>query len=240
MTELPYGLGLLILVVGIVYVALVAAGRRGRRRIGVNSGDIIAADDSRLGAQLLRSDRLGLVAWPDQIVRIGNSYVPVEQKPSARVLRPSHMLQVGTQCLLVAEVYGVRPPFGVVVLADRKEVRMPFDRQLERGVLDAMNAMRRTLATGQEPGPWWQLGKCTHCGHRATCWQRDGRSCRHEDFERCAAIPISAISLPSSVVSRPTSNVAVITNAKALRRSPSSTKRPGAPGRSVCLALLSG
>jgi CRISPR-associated exonuclease Cas4 len=112
------------------------------------------------------------VGRPDQIVRIGGAYVPVEQKPYARVLRPSRVLQVGAQCLLVAETYGVRPPFGVVVLGDGKDVRVPFDGGLERAVLDAMSEMRTVLAGNREPGPRWQAGKCTGCGHHDRCWTR--------------------------------------------------------------------
>jgi CRISPR-associated exonuclease Cas4 len=163
-------LGLLIVVMGVVYIALVAAGRRGRRRLGIDSRDIVAADDARLGTPLLRSDRLGLVGRPDQIVRIGGAYVPVEQKPRARVLQPSHVLQVGAQCLLVEETYGVRPPFGVVVLGNGKDVRVPFDGGLERAVLDTMSEMRTMLAENREPGPRWQAGKCSGCGHHGTCW----------------------------------------------------------------------
>jgi CRISPR-associated exonuclease Cas4 len=174
-TDPAHTLALLILIVIVVYIALVAAGRRQRRRLGLGVGQIVAADDARLGAPLLRSDRLGLVGRPDQILHVGHAYVPVEQKPRARVLQPSHVLQVGAQCLLVAETYGVRPPFGVVVLADGKDVRVPFDRGLERAVLDAMSEMRRLLAMDQEPGPRWQSGKCTGCGHHATCWTRDAR-----------------------------------------------------------------
>lgn len=169
-------LGLLILLVGGVYVALLGAGRRRRRRLGLEVGEISAADDSRLEAPLLRSDRLGLVGRPDQIVRIGNARVPVEQKPRARVLHPSHVLQVGAQCLLIEDTYGVRPPFGVVVLADGKDVRVPFDRGLERAVLDAMSAMRTIMAARQEPGPWWQPAKCRGCGHHDACWTRDIQS----------------------------------------------------------------
>ena len=51
------------------------------------------------------------------MLRLGNALIPVEQKPSARRLQPSHILQVAAQCLLVEEAYGVRPPYGVVALS---------------------------------------------------------------------------------------------------------------------------
>ena len=92
--------------------------RRQRARLGLDGGVIISADDSALGAPTLRSERLGLVGRCDQLLELDGAYVPVEHKPRARRLQPSHILQVGALCLLVREVYGVRPPYGVVVLAD--------------------------------------------------------------------------------------------------------------------------
>ena len=79
--------------------------------------------------------------------------MPVEQKPSARWVQQSHILQVGALCLLVQEVYRVRPPYGVVVLAGGSQERVAFTRELERGVLRTMADMRRILENGDAPGP---------------------------------------------------------------------------------------
>src|SRR5262245_39135876 len=77
---------------------------RERRLLGIDSHSLIAADDSELGIPTLRSARLGLVGRPDQIARDGGAYIPVEQKPTARRLYASHVMQVAAQCVLVHEV----------------------------------------------------------------------------------------------------------------------------------------
>jgi CRISPR-associated exonuclease Cas4 len=143
------------------------------RLLGIDSGGLIAADDSRLGIATLRSARLGLVGRPDQIVRDGRAYIPIEQKPTARRLYASHVMQVAAQCVLVNEVYGVRPPFGVVVLRGGRAERVAFTPQLERRVLETMGAMRSVLNTRSGPGPQWIAAKCPNCGYHDLCWGQE-------------------------------------------------------------------
>src|ERR1700737_3222639 len=93
----------------------------------------MSADDSTHGMPTLRSKRYGLVGRPDQLIRMGRMLIPVEQKPTALRMQQSHMLQVAAQCLLVYEVYGVRPSHGLLVLAGGKEERVEFTPALEGG-----------------------------------------------------------------------------------------------------------
>jgi len=154
------------------YVVLRRLATRERRSLGIGDAALIGADDSELAVEALRSERLGLVGRPDQLLRSGRAYIPVEQKPSARRLYPSHAMQVAAQCILVQEVYGVRPPYGVVVLKGGRSERVAFTPQLERRVLETMSAMRQILTTGQAPGPRWVQAECTPCGYRDVCWNQ--------------------------------------------------------------------
>jgi CRISPR-associated exonuclease Cas4 len=130
----------------------------------------MAADDAQLGMPTLRSERFGLVGRPDHLLQVGRFVVPVEQKPRARTMQASHILQVAAQCLLVQEVYGVRPPYGLLVLAEGVERRVPFTAGLEQKLLDTMAQMRDLLAREAEPGPRWVEAKCRACGFREICW----------------------------------------------------------------------
>jgi hypothetical protein len=76
---------------------------------------------------------------------MGQMLIPVEQKPTARRMHQSHMLQVAAQCLLVHEVYGVRPSHGLLVLAGGKEERVEFTPALEGRLLHTMMQMRALL-----------------------------------------------------------------------------------------------
>ena len=144
--------------------------RREGQRLGVDAGGLIAADDAHLGMPTLRSERFGLVGRPDQLLRVGRAVVPVEQKPHARRIQPSHVMQIAAQCLLVEEVYGVRPPYGLLVLSGGVQQEVPFTAQLEARLLDTMARMREVLMTHDEPGPRWVAAKCCACGSRTTCW----------------------------------------------------------------------
>ncbi len=132
---------------------------------------IISADDSALGTPTLRSARYGLVGRPDQLVSVGRMLIPVEQKPRARSMQQSHVLQVAAQCLLVQEVYGVRPSHGLLVLAGGKQELVEFTPALERRLLNTMAQMRSLLRVDAEPGPHWVGAKCRSCGFRETCWK---------------------------------------------------------------------
>lgn len=166
---------LLVLLVAavLVYACLSSWSRRERMAVGLDSGFIESTDDSAVRVPTLRSSRYGLVGRPDQLVRLGPALVPVEQKPTARRLQPSHVLQVAAQCLLVQEVYGVRPPYGLVVLADGSRQRVNFSPALEQRLLDTMAEMRARLRAGDAPAPSWVGRKCRGCGFRETCWGRD-------------------------------------------------------------------
>ena len=153
----------------IAYVGLTAWERSARRRHGLR-GRILAADDSRLGAPTLRSARLGLAARPDHLVRDGQVVIPVEQKPTARRVWPSHQLQVAAQCTLVEETTGVRPPHGLVVLAGGVQEQVAFDHVLEGRLHQTMAAMRQALTAQAAPGPRWSAARCRACGFRPICW----------------------------------------------------------------------
>jgi CRISPR-associated exonuclease Cas4 len=162
-------LGLLVLAVAL-YLVLGRVQHAGRRTLGVGRGELAYADDSIVRRPTLRSERLLLAARPDLLEKFDGAYVPVEHKPSSRQLQQSHILQVAAQCLLVEELYGVRPPYGVVVLAGGVRERVTFSPELERGVRRVMDEMRRILASGEPPGPLWAPAKCRSCGFRRVDW----------------------------------------------------------------------
>ncbi len=159
-----------LIVAAMTYLVLARWSRARRATLGLGEGDIISADDSIIRAPTLRSERLGLVGRCDHLLKVNGAYVPVEQKPTAHRLQQSHILQVGALCLLVQDIHGVRPPYGIVVLADGSQERVTFSQELERGVVRTMAEMRRIIATGEPPGQRWVAPKCRVCGYFPVCW----------------------------------------------------------------------
>jgi CRISPR-associated exonuclease Cas4 len=145
------------LIVCVVIVACLDRWRRSERTaLGLMHEQPVAADDSATPVPTLYSARYRLVGRPDQLVRSGRMLVPVEHKPRARRLQDSHILQVAAQCLLVEEVYGVRPTHGLVVLAGGMQERVEFTSALEQRLLDTMAEMRSFCARmlSQDRGGW--------------------------------------------------------------------------------------
>ena len=160
----------LLIVVLAVYAVLGRWSRSERAQVGLSSGTIETTDDSAERAPTLRSRRHGLVGRPDQLIRVGNALIPVEQKPTVRRLHQSHILQVAAQCLLVQEVYRIRPPYGIVVLAGGSRHEVEFSPALELRLLDTMARMRAMVDATAAPEPLWVEGKCRACAFRHTCW----------------------------------------------------------------------
>jgi len=167
------------LVAASVAAALLAIANRRRARhlrrsLGLGGfgpdARLVAADSAQLGAITLGSTDLGLVARPDQVVRLAEgTYIPVEHKPRATRLYRSHLLELGVQLMLVEEHFGRRPPFGLVVLAGGVARRIPFERSLEAAVSDAAERMRWHLARGAAPGRRWLGNKCRACAFFDHC-----------------------------------------------------------------------
>ena len=162
----------LLLVAGVVAYAVLGWVQTGRRtKLGLTNAAVVAADDSEIGVPTLRSDRLGLVGRPDHLVRIDRKIIPVEQKPRARRVHDSHVMQLAAQCMLVTEV--VRRTAAVRPLGPGEWVQqqVPFTRALEKRVLETMARMRVVLEAGTQPGPRWMGSRCRACGFFETCWE---------------------------------------------------------------------
>ena len=132
---------------------------------------MLAAERQPHRSPALRSERLRLVGRLDQLVRIGRQLIPVEQKLRAWRVHDSHVLQVAAECSLVSEVFGMRPPYGLLVLANGRQHRVPFTRELEQRLLQTLARMNGPLETNHKPGPRWMDGRCQACGYFSNCWE---------------------------------------------------------------------
>ena len=162
MNAVFYG-AVLLAVLGLVVLLLAVRARRVR---GLGPGETVALDDVTL-----YSARLGLVGRPDRIVKRGDAYIPEEWK-SARRVSHGHRLQLGTYFILIEEQYGVRPPFGVVVLGDGSRVEVSNTDALRSEVLSIAAEIRERRARLADPVPVSQpASKCQRCGQRPNCGQ---------------------------------------------------------------------
>ncbi len=152
---------------GVVGLLLVVVASRLRGASGVVVGDTVALDDL-----VLYSDRLKLVGRPDRLVRQGRFIVPEEWKPSAKRVYPGHRVQLGVYLLLAEERFGVRPPFGVIVIRGGKRVEVENTEELRAEVLAVAAQIREHRRRLEEEIQVRQpAAKCRACGQRGICQQ---------------------------------------------------------------------
>jgi CRISPR-associated exonuclease Cas4 len=166
----PQSLSILLAILGLLAIA---ASIGARRRRGLVGGSTMALDDLTLF-----SERHRLVGRPDRIVRRGKAIIPEEWK-SGRRLEPWHAFQLGTYFILIEEHYGVRPPYGLLVLGNGKRHRVTNTDKLREDVLAVAREIRqaRVRANMELPGVA-QERRCRACGQRSICRQRIGASGR--------------------------------------------------------------
>lgn len=164
------GAGFVLVVVPLVALVILtwvlfrlrAAGRARRR------GRILASDGTPgAGTPLLVSERYGLRGRPDEIRQVRGALVPVEIK--SRSLPPrgpflSHQVQLWAYCLLLEEVTGDPPPFGLLVYGDGSELEIPWDARARSEVLSLLHRVRSPYGGEVDPG-WAKCGACVYRPH---------------------------------------------------------------------------
>lgn len=167
---------LLLLLAG---AALLWWGRRLRGASGLPAGEVVYSDtgaEEAVEAPLI-SRRYGLVGKPDYLVHTTEGgrrvVIPLEVKQRRRPApgqpaHPGHVLQLAAYCMLVEEVHGVAPPYGLLRYADAT-LRIPFTEELRREVVAAAGAIRQARRASEVHRQHDEPGRCVWCGYRHAC-----------------------------------------------------------------------
>ena len=152
--------------------------QRKRRLSGMSVGRISYSDTSKWqrNKRPLYSSRYGLTGKPDYLVQQGRVWVPIEVKStrlSGRAPYYAHVMQLAAYCLLVEDVFGVRPDHGILQYADAT-IRLDYTDALRRELLATLSAMRRAAQTGDASRHHEEPARCRHCGYRDVCSQALG------------------------------------------------------------------
>ena len=158
-------MSLLLLLLFLLGLLLFLSARRARA--GFGHGRTVSRDD-----MLLVSPRYGLSGRPDRIVNVNGHYIPEEKKPGRQVY-DAYRAQMGVYLLLIEEQYGIRPPYGVLILGDGRRVKIPNTDALRAWVLAIATNIRQhrqrlevTLSPPNNPR------QCLACGQRGHCTVR--------------------------------------------------------------------
>lgn len=154
-------------------------GRHQQRQVGLPSGAVVYQDtgaETAVTAPLI-SRRYGLVGKPDYLVETTQqgrrTMIPVEVKSQRKPVQPreTHVLQLATYCLIVEDLYGAPPAYGILRYADGA-FTVPFTAELRRAVLDAATRIRTARTAAAMPRSHQEHARCLRCGYQAACGER--------------------------------------------------------------------
>ncbi len=165
--------GVLLLLAG----ALWQLAARARRASGLPPGQIIYEDTAswQETRQPLRSRRYRLSGKPDYLTRQGEEIIPVEVKSSRLPAngRPyhGHKLQLLSYCLLIEEVYGKPPSYGIIHYTGTPggNVLVPFDADAREELLSVMAEIRAAAHLPEVHRQHQNPHRCRQCSLRSRC-----------------------------------------------------------------------
>jgi CRISPR-associated exonuclease Cas4 len=160
---------LLLMAVLVVAICLAALARRLGRRLP--AGTVVFSDaDGR--ARPLVSPARGLSGKPDYLIRTRRgAHIPVELKSYRCGAHPPHpdVIQLGAYLLLLEDLHGQPPPFGMLQYADRT-MRVPYSSALRAEVLKLLAAVAASGAAPPPASPAPTL--CRRCPFTPICAER--------------------------------------------------------------------
>jgi len=143
--------------------------KRQRRR---NLGKLYGLPQAeRLEDVQLQSERLGLSARIDLVLREGDRAWPVDFKLSRRTGIATHFkLQLAAYALILEDVWGVRVEEGFLYsIPQRRAERIRFTPQLRKKVQRVIQDIRESIEAERMPPPTSKRGRCVNCEFRRFC-----------------------------------------------------------------------
>lgn len=154
------------LLVGGIILLFIA--NKGNLDLGFSGSKSVYSDVK--GNETLYSTKYGLKGRPDQIIKEGDSYIPIEIKKTKapKTPYPNHIAQLLVYCALIEEHYKVRPEFGVIKYADDNfKIDYTPERELilARLILDMKSKKQQNTIHRNHNNP----SVCRGCGFRNVC-----------------------------------------------------------------------
>jgi CRISPR-associated exonuclease Cas4 len=136
----------------------------------VDSGEASLNDGVRVERALpLWSNRLGLTGKSDVVEFHGDVPYPVEYKHGAKREKEHDDLQLCAQALCLEEMMGVPVPRGAIFYhGSRRRREVEFSPELKARVEDAIQSIRRIMASGKLPAPLNDK-RCKNCSLMEAC-----------------------------------------------------------------------
>jgi CRISPR-associated exonuclease Cas4 len=154
--------------------------RKEKKSIDMPEGHIVYVDLDDGSSELLVSEKYGLRGRPDHIIEKEGHYIPVELKTGRTPRGPlfSHIVQLGAYGLIIEDITGKRPPYGILKYPE-KSFEIEFTDELRDIVLKKRDELLRDLEWGEAHRNHGRPGKCRACSRRKICPERLDRQKPH-------------------------------------------------------------
>lgn len=161
-------------IIGIVFLIISGYLRKSanleREKFGIPPGEIKYIDSVRVvKPKVLYSNKYRLKGKPDMIILQDNQFIPIEHKPTSNKVFDNHIMQLMAYCLLVEEVYKIRPDYGILVLKDGKKEKIKFTDERREKLIDVLEEMREIISKSKMPYHFIGKNKCRSCGYEKFC-----------------------------------------------------------------------
>jgi CRISPR-associated exonuclease Cas4 len=166
---------LLAVLLGGLGLWLLVRSRATRHASGLPVGRVAYADTGAWDRceRPLFSRQYRLTGRPDYVVRLRSGIVPVEVKSGRAPGQPypGHILQLAAYCLLLEELDGQVPPYGILKYDDQT-FEVDNTPELRARLLGILDDIRRGLQTREVDRSHDEAARCRGCGHRDRCGQQ--------------------------------------------------------------------
>ena len=145
-----------------------------KKSTGLKEGQILTySDDSGQSASLLIDENTGVRGRPDQIVKIDNQFIPVEQKTGKIPENPhdSHKMQLMAYLHLVENTTGVKPDYGILRYGPDTLFTVQWDEKKKLELQNSIKEIQRLMVEGGAQRNHQRKGKCRNCSRRNHCPQ---------------------------------------------------------------------
>jgi len=141
---------------------------------GMSKNGILAySDDAGESAALLVDEEIGIRGRPDQIVKIDNQFIPVEQKTGKVPREPhdSHRMQLLAYLHLVSNTTGTMPDYGILRYGGDALFTVPWNDSEKENLATSIQEVQRLMVEGGAKRNHERIGKCRNCSRRKMCPQ---------------------------------------------------------------------
>ena len=146
---------------------------KAKKEAGLTESEELAYSDDSGEATLLIDEDIGLRGRPDQIVKIDNQFIPVEQKTGKIPVHPhdSHRMQLLAYIHLVSKTTSTEPEYGILRYGSDSLFTVAWDQTGKKDLYDSIQEIQRLMVEGGAKRNHEREGKCRNCSRRASCPQ---------------------------------------------------------------------